>query len=188
MHKFKIIAGVVVAAVIYTHPARAKEYEYVEYRGGSSTDWAEVVRVEAIRTTVRVATPRRECWQEEVPYRYSGYGGGHSYTPVIIGGIVGGVVGNQFGKGSGNTLATVAGALLGGSVGRDHARYYGAHVRRGGYTTMETRCSVRNEYHEEERIDGYRVDYRYDERVYTTRMDHHPGDRIRVNVSVTPAY
>ena len=35
------------------------------------------------------------------------------------GGIVGGVIGNQFGKGSGKTILTVAGALLGSSIGSD---------------------------------------------------------------------
>jgi len=188
MNKFKIFAGVIVVVMIHTQPAHAKEYEYAEYSSGSYTDWAEVVHVEPIQTTVRVATPSRECWEEEVPYRYSGHGGGHSYTPMILGGIVGGVVGNQFGKGDGNTLMTVAGALLGGSVGRDHARYYGARAPHGGYTTVETRCSVRDEYHDEERIDGYRVQYSYEGQVYTTRMDHHPGERIPVNVKVTPAY
>jgi uncharacterized protein YcfJ len=188
MNKLKTISGVVTAALLISQPARAGETEYPEYHRASYTELAEVVNVEPIRTTVRVATPRRECWEEEVPYRYSGHGTGHSYTPMILGGIVGGVVGNQFGKGDGNTLMTVAGALLGGSVGRDHARYRGAGAPHGGYTTLETRCSVRDEYHDEERIDGYRVEYRYDGRVYTTRMDRHPGDRIRVNVSVTPAY
>lgn len=36
---------------------------------------------------------------------------------VIAGGVVGGILGNQFGKGSGNTIATATGALLGVAAG-----------------------------------------------------------------------
>ena len=55
-------------------------------------------------------------------YRHSRYREEyHSATPVILGGILGGVVGNHMGKGRGRDIATVAGVLLGGSIGRDLA-------------------------------------------------------------------
>ncbi len=47
-----------------------------------------------------------------------------SATPVILGGILGGVVGNRMGKGHGRDIATVAGVLLGGSIGRDLAHHH----------------------------------------------------------------
>lgn len=188
MNTVKLIGSVLMTTILGTHSVFAEGGRAEAYHQGPYTDLAKVVEVQPIRTTFRVATPRRECWEEEVQYRHSGYHQGRSYTPTILGGIIGGVVGNQFGKGDGNTLMTVAGALLGGSVGNDHGRYHRSHERYGGYSTVETRCTVRTEYHDEERIDGYRVQYLYQGRLYTTRMNHHPGDQIRVNVNVTPAY
>ena len=180
--------GLLAAALVMTPAANAEGGRYTEYDDGGYTDLADVIEVQPIVDTVSVATPRRECWDEEIQYRHGGYRGRDSYTPTILGGIIGGVAGHQFGKGDGNTLMTIAGALLGGSVGHDHARYYSGPRHHGGYSTVvETRCSVRNEYHEEQRIHGYRVTYSYDGRIYTTRMNHRPGERIRVRVNVIPA-
>lgn len=187
MNKGKLIAGVMVMALAYTQSAGAGQYGYPAHGNVSYTDLAEVMEVEPITRLVRVETPRRECWDVEVPVRrIAPYHG--SATPTIIGGIIGGVVGNQFGKGDGKTLMTVAGALLGGSVGRDHGRRHAAAHDYAGYSTTETRCTVRTEYHEEERIEAYRVKYRYNGRVYVTRMKEHPGDRIPVSVSVVPIH
>ncbi len=162
---------------------------------GPYTDWARVVRVEPLHRTVRVSTPRQECWDEPVKrYRTQGYGHGQgrhagSYTPLIIGGILGGVLGNQFGKGSGRTIMTAAGALLGGSVASDAQRHHRQHHQRAAretYTTYEQRCETTHSYHDETQPDGYLVDYEYNGRVYSTRTRRHPGDRIRVTVSVSP--
>ena len=188
MNRFMLTSGLLMTSLVLTPAANAEGGQYDQYDNGRYTDLADVIDVQPIHTTVRIATPRREGREEEVGYRQSGYYDGESYTPTILGGIIGGVAGHQFGKGDGNTLMTIAGALLGGSVGNDHARYQRAYRPQGGYSTaVETRCSVRTEYHEEERVDGYRVKYNYAGRIYTTRMNHHPGDRIRVDVNVTPA-
>ncbi len=185
MNKVKLIAGVMIMALAYTQAASADRYGYPANGNGSYTDMAEVIEVEPITRLVRVETPKRECWDEEVPVRRSApYHG--SATPTIIGGIIGGVVGNQFGKGSGKTAMTVAGALLGGSVGRDHAHRHAAAHEYSEYTTMQTRCTVRTEYHDEERVEAYRVKYSYNGRVYLTRMKEHPGDSLPVSVSVVP--
>lgn len=185
MNRVKLIAGVLIMALAYTQSASAERYRYPAYGTDSYTDMAEVIEVEPITRLVRVETPRRECWDERVPVRHSPpYHG--SATPTIIGGIIGGVVGNQFGKGDGNTLMTVAGALLGSSVGHDHARRHAAARGYTEYTATQTRCTVRTEYHEEERIEAYQVKYSYNGRVYLTRMREHPGDRVPVSVSVVP--
>ncbi len=154
------------------------------------TDYAEVLNVTPLYREVRVSVPERQCWDENVVYRqpdrpYAGY---QSYTPHILGGMAGGVIGNQFGKGTGNTLLTVAGALLGGSIGRDVSYRNRAYRELGNnsYTTTETRCATRTSYRNEEREDGYEVRYRYNERTYTTRMTSDPGDRLRVNVRIVP--
>ncbi|MBI5461795.1 MAG: glycine zipper 2TM domain-containing protein [Gammaproteobacteria bacterium] len=151
--------------------------------GGSRFDYAEVVRVEPITREVRVSTPREECWDEDVPVRESSYS---SATPMILGGIIGGVVGHTMGKGHGKDAATVAGTVLGGSIGRDIGAQ---HRTPDGYRTVqETHCRQVEDYREEQRVEGYRVFYRYQGEEYETRMPHDPGERIRVQVSVQPAW
>ncbi len=161
-----------------------------EYRDSPYMDYAKVVDVEPIVRLVRVSEPRRECWDEEVT-RYNRQTSRRpgSFTPLVIGGIVGGVVGNQFSKGKRRDALTVAGALLGASVGRDiyrrHRENGGGHIETP-YVTTEHRCRVIDEFHEEERVEGYRVTYRYKGKTFVRRMDHDPGRRIRIRVAVTP--
>ncbi len=145
-------------------------------------DYADVLRVKPLTEIVRVDNPRRECWTEQVTYSKPHR---NSVTPEIVGGILGAAVGNQFGSGSGRKVGAVAGALLGGSIAHDIKR---KHRHYHTYTRPVERCEVRHEYHEEERIVGYRVKYRYNGRIYRTRTDHHPGERIKVRVAVTPIY
>lgn len=167
------------AALLVPFMATASDYPR---EGDGYYDYAEVTRTEAIARTVRVNTPREECWEEQVPVRESGY---TSATPMILGGIIGGVAGHQVGKGRGNDVATVAGTILGGSIGRD----VGAANRSDSvHSVAETRCRQVDDYREEQRVEGYRVFYRYNGNDYETRMPHDPGERIRVQVNVQPAW
>lgn len=145
-------------------------------------DYAQVTDVEPIYSIVRVSTPQRECWDR--PRRTTSYRGNDSYTEMIAGGLIGGVVGNQFGKGNGKTAMTVAGTLLGGSIGRDLGN------RPSSTTSYDSgrECQMTERYHEEERLDGYQVTYKYKGNTYVTEMDEHPGKRIPVEVTVRPAY
>ncbi len=151
--------------------------------GGDFYDYAKVVDVAPVVRVVRVNEPRRECWDEEVPVYETGY---RSSTPMILGGIIGGAAGNTMGKGRGKDAATIAGVLLGGSIGRDigqdHQRPATVHH------VTETRCRQVNDYREEERVDGYDVSYRYQGQLYHTRMPYDPGKKVRIRVSVEPAY
>tara|TARA_R110002050_G_scaffold1244_5_gene8875 strand:+ start:189432 stop:190022 length:591 start_codon:yes stop_codon:yes gene_type:complete len=164
-----------------------KYYDDDDYRSErSQQETARVTYVEPLYTTVRVSTPQRECYER--PQHRTEYPQRESYTSTIAGGLIGGVLGNQFGKGSGNTAMTIAGTLLGGSIGRD-AGSYPSHVN-SDYDRYDRgqECHITEHVHEEQRIDGYRVTYRYQGQTYTTHMDHHPGKRIPVNVSVQPAH
>ena len=111
-----------------------------------------------------------------------------SFTPAVVGGIIGGVVGNQFGSGSGQTAMTIAGSLLGASIGRDTAYRHRRGYRHGIRTVsgVERRCETEEVVHEEERVEAYRVTYKYRGREYVTRMGSDPGSRIRVRVRVDP--
>ncbi len=150
-------------------------------------DYAPVIESEPIIRSVTVTTPVRECWQDtEYHTTYRPAPGTGART--LVGAIVGGVIGHQFGSGRGNDAATIAGTLIGAAVGSDSAR------RRNGesYETVEygrpvRRCETTIREHQEERIDGYRVVYRYNGQKYATRMPYDPGREIRVRVDVQPA-
>lgn len=147
-------------------------------------DYAKVIEAEPITQQVRVATPRQECWDEEVAhYDERGY---RSATPTLLGSVIGGAIGNELGHHKDAKRAgIVVGAILGGSIGRDIGQR--VNDRRGGtYYTTEQVCRNYQDYHDEQRIVGYHVLYRYRGEVYSTETEHHPGDRIKVRVSVTP--
>jgi len=175
---FVAVVGAMSVALVH-----AKEH-YVSEDGMFYAE-AEVTDVQPIVRIVRVTTPRRTCWDEQVRQTQYGYGRRPgSYTSTVLGGIIGGVVGNQFGSGSGNVAMTAAGSLLGASIGRDAAlRRQG---RPGHYYATEQRCEVEETVHEEERLDGYRVTYSYQGRSFVTRMAEDPGSTVRVRVQVDP--
>lgn len=151
---------------------------------GTSYDHAKVVGVDPIYETVRIAVPREECFDERVAY------GGRrhqSSTAPIFGAIIGGAIGNAVGHHKRNKqVGTVVGALLGGSIGADIA-YQNRHRHEPVRYRTEQVCQMVDEMHEEQRLAGYRVRYRYAGETYSTRMDRDPGDRLRVRVRVTPA-
>lgn len=164
------------------HPAASGDSD-VYFAEAKVTDVQPIVRI------VQVSTPREVCWDE--PVRQTNLhrsGSRQSFVPTVLGGIIGGVVGNHFGGGRGKDAMTVAGVLLGASVGRD-AGYRGQQVARRSapqYVSAR-RCEIEESVHEEERIEGYRVTYRYQGRDYVTRMHNEPGRNIRVRVRVRPA-
>lgn len=134
--------------------------------------YAKVISAEPIVRKIREVEPRRVCWDEERNVRSE-----RAYAPVVLGGIVGGVVGNQFGEGRGKDAATVAGALLGAAVVRDGQRD-------DGYRTVsERRCHTEKSYSVRHEIVGYDVTYRFRGDTYTKRMDHDPGERVKVSMS-----
>jgi len=146
-------------------------------------DYARVVSVEPITKTIRINTPRQECWQEQVS-RYE-QPKQRSATPTIVGAIVGGLIGNELGNNNdARNGGILVGSVLGGSIGRDIGRKSAGPGHQ--YYTTEQRCETYQNYHQEERITGYHVGYKYHGNIYHTRMQNHPGKRIKVRVTVTP--
>jgi uncharacterized protein YcfJ len=149
-------------------------------------DYAKVISSQPIIDYVTVKTPVRECWEEMQYYtvdRRARHGGG----ATLVGAIIGGVIGHQVGSGRGNDAATVAGSLIGAAIANDASRR-----RYDGYGEERVarpveRCETRFQAHQEERIDGYRVTYRYHGQKYSTVMPYDPGQKIRVRVDVRPA-
>lgn len=174
------ILGISAAALLGAQALPAHAGDYGD-NGPVRYGYAKVVRVEPLVRMMDVSYPRRECWNEQVT-RYDDPGPA-SATPTIVGGIVGGVLGHQVGKGNGRTVGAIAGTLLGASVARD---LYRDSRRPVAYTDTVQRCRVREAHRTEQRIDGYRVTYRYRGQTFTSRMARDPGERIRVQVAVTP--
>ena len=154
----------------------------VAVAGRTFIDTARVIDAEPLYETVEVARPVTECWTERVT-RNDGYRRG-SYLAPIAGGVVGGVIGNQFGRGRGKTALTVAGALLGTSIGHKHNR-----AQREYRPRVENvrRCETVDRNEQLEQLVGYRVKYRYEGQTYYTRTEEHPGKHIQVRVKVSPA-
>jgi uncharacterized protein YcfJ len=148
-------------------------------------DFAKVTHVQPIVVQSERRTPRRECWEEEVRYETPRQQR-KSYTGPILGGIIGGAIGNELGAGQDNKkVGAVVGAVLGASIGNDISHNRSHRDNRVQYRT-ERRCNVEHDVEYYERITGYNVTYRYNGRTYHTRMDNHPGKRIKVRVKVVP--
>jgi uncharacterized protein YcfJ len=141
---------------------------------------AKVIEAEPLYETVEVANPVTECWTERVTRNNHRRG---SYTAPLAGGIVGGVVGNQFGGGRGKTVLTVAGALLGASMGHD---YNTSHYRGRPRVENVRHCETVDRYEQEQQLVGYRVKYRYEGQTYYTQTTEYPGKFIPVRVKVSP--
>lgn len=181
------LIAVVIGGLLLSTNALAERRDRYGYSDDSYYVKAKVVHVDPIVKVVEVSTPERVCWNETV--RHYRQPAGHrtqSYGPALLGGVVGGVLGNQFGDGRERRIMTVAGALLGASVGHGVSKRH--HQPSGRtYSTTERYCDIQNTVHEEERIDGYRVTYRYRGREFVTRTVDHPGRTLRVKVQVEPA-
>ena len=207
--KSLVVAGVV---ALVSAPVTAKRYNDYRGHGNSAFDRAKVVQVVPVVETIKVNRPVEHCWDERVRrtshyddrrysddrYAHRGHKRSKSKTGEILGGIIGAAIGNQFGSGNGKKVATVAGAVLGASVAKDvkrqnHKRYH--RDRRNdrysndgydrGYETVQ-RCELRDSFVTEEQVVAYDVAYKYRGNVFHTQMDQHPGDKIKVKVTVNP--
>jgi uncharacterized protein YcfJ len=148
----------------------------------ASYEYARVLDVQPVVEVVQVPRDQQICQQEMVRRRVPEY---RSPAPAIFGSILGGVIGSQFGGGSGRTVATIAGASIGGAVAThaQHRRYPPRY-----YNTTEQRCHTETSWSSEERVVAWDVSWKYRGTVYHSRMDEPPGDRIPVRVSVEPVY
>ncbi len=162
----------------------------------SYIDTARVLDVEPIYETVSISIPEERCWSR--PYRRNHHQSSNqqsSYTGTIAGGIIGGVMGNQFGHGSGKKVMTVAGTLLGLSIGHDLSRDAGYPSSDDNFSYQSDNHRDRKEhsettthYESRQEIVGYRVKYRYKGNRFWTRTRNHPGKRIKVRVQVRPLH
>lgn len=187
--KPKLAALASAAMLLGTSAAALADHENRSYSRNDRAmyDYAQVISAQPIIDYVTVKTPVRECWEETRYYtvdsHYRHNGGG-----TLLGAIIGGVIGHQIGSGRGNDAATVAGVLIGAGIGSHASRQrVGNQYGSERHARQVERCATRYREHREERIDGYRVTYRYHGQKYVTEMPYDPGKQIRVRVDVRPA-
>jgi uncharacterized protein YcfJ len=195
-----LIAAVVIGAI--SLPVAAGKNRSNSNYDNATFDYARVVSVDPVVESYQVNQPIEQCWDEKIPtrqrYSQNQRSRSKSRTPEVLGAIIGGVIGNQVGKrggGKARDVATIAGAVLGGSIGRDtknnnyrngnsnYDRYDDRHQT--SYQTVQ-RCEVKDSYITKEQIVGYDVSYKYRGNVFYTQMSEHPGDKIKVKVTVNP--
>ena len=104
-----MLVGAVLGAVGVTAGGAVATYNIV-----SAPEYAEVLAVKPINETIK--TPREVCKDVAVT-RQAPVKDQHQIAGTAIGAVVGGLLGNQVGGGNGKKLATVAGAVGGGSMG-----------------------------------------------------------------------
>lgn len=130
-------------------------------------------------------------------YRDDGYddrsrGSGTGRTvATVLGGIVGAAIGSQIGGGSARYATAAVGSMVGGIAGQ---KVYESSVRSrapgGGTVTVCDPVPNDRDYDGYgtggQGVNAYDVTYEYAGREYTARTNYHPGDRIRVRVDVRP--
>lgn len=177
-------AAVATLAMLFGAPASALA-DHGDSR--AQYDYATVISSRPIIRYVTVTTPERECW-EEMRYYTVDRRAHHTGGAALIGALIGGVVGHQIGSGHGRDAATVAGTLIGAAIGTSSAyKRYGDDYAVERHARPVRRCKTHYREHREERIDGYKVTYRYNGQKYVTNMPYDPGRRIRVRIDVRPA-
>ncbi len=106
---------------------------------------------------------------------------------TVVGGVVGAVLGSQIGGGTGRYATSAIGTMVGGIAGREI--YEASQRNRSPQQGIVTVCdplpsSAGGRY--ASGVNAYDVTYEYAGRRYTTRTAYHPGDTIRVRVDVRP--
>lgn len=196
----KRIIGMLAASIVVATPALAHPSD--DYDSGelsnSEYDYAQVITVEPLVHQVRVAVPQRECYSEThyLPVNDDGNGnsdyrrGTPAAGPMILGGLLGAVIGHQMDSRGSHRTGAIAGAVIGTAIAHDVAGRRASSALDDDQRELRAvdaeHCEVRAEEHFEQRVDGYRVTYRYHDRTYITQMPRDPGQRIRVRVSVDP--
>ena len=146
--------------------------------------YADVVDVEPIVRHSTVERPHQVC--EEYAGRYGRSFDYPEYEPGpaagILGGIVGGLIGNQFGGGRGKKILTITGALAGASIADKAARNRYRHRQ----PRRARECWTVNDIETVNRLESYRVTYQYQGHEFVKHMDEHPGNQVRIRVSVAP--
>ena len=138
----------------------------------SGPKFAEVVSVKEAKETIR--TPREVC-EDVVVQKQAPVQDKNRIAGKVIGGVAGGVLGHQIGGGTGQTVATIAGAAGGAYVGNKVQKNM---QEKDVVTTTEKRCKTVEDV--SEKLLGYDVAYKLDGKDGTVRLAFDPGRQIPV--------
>ncbi len=141
--------------------------------------YGRVVHVEPVYRSYTRTVPGASCLSRE-PERVHYV----SYTGTVLGAVIGGALGHRIGDAHGDPgVAAIAGGLLGASIGRgiDRTVSYNQGLRVAGP------CRVNQRRETVRKLVEYKVTYRYNGRVHHARMDHDPGEWVKLDVDVSPA-
>ncbi len=146
---------------------------------------AQVISTTPIYHTVEIATPTQQCHEEEVTRHERTRDRNDSATPEILGAVIGGALGNAVGNHTVNSkVGTVVGAVLGGTIAHDIDN---ANHEHDTVTTQTVeKCRTVSSVHQEDKLVGYDVRYRYNGSEQTVRMDRDPGPTLRIQVNAVP--
>ena len=152
------VIGPQYAQVVRSSPVSVKEPIYADV-------------VDSVPITQATSSPQRVCGTRTVqvrqPERFGNRDG------ALLGAVVGGLLGHQVGGGNGRTLATVAGAVGGGYVGRDIDR---RHV--GGRVSYQNQSECHTETRSTDKVIGYEVRYQQAGQLKTMRVSKKPSDQV----------
>jgi uncharacterized protein YcfJ len=160
------------------HIRLARKNERQSLRAAThAAHWGRVVSVQPVYRDCRKHRSGHSCvrWVEERDYRND------NWMPTIAGGVLGGALGYSIGEING---APVVGTVAGGMLGAVAGHSIGAHV----YNNQSTRVVRYSRHHSHHGYDAtpvkYLVSYRYRGQVFSEYMDHHPGDKVRLELGV----
>jgi uncharacterized protein YcfJ len=128
--------------------------------------------------------PTETCNTVRIPITGGSYSSGSSAgADALAGMIIGGILGKGL---SGNDKGAAAGAVIGGVIGADKSQ--GRVQHSGPSYREEYRCHTTYEYTRESVQAGYIVDYMFEGYLYqfTTFKRYKAGDKIRLNIRVSP--
>lgn len=145
--------------------------------------WAKVTHVQPITQMIEQYIPQKHCWNEPIRYKQP-KAHRQNNSGAIIGTIVGGAIGNNISRHG--RSGTIIGAVIGASVGHNLTKQNNPRPRPNSFHRNQRRCQMTERVSYQEKVIGYDVSYRYQGNEYQTQMDHHPGRKIRVKMSVQP--
>jgi uncharacterized protein YcfJ len=137
------------------------------------TDTARVIDVQDLITQI----PQQQCSQNApINNNQSGRSSGGS----IIGGIAGALLGSQVGQGNGKVAAAAVGGIVGALSG-DRLDNQNNGYNQSSYGSSNS-CVTRYV----TQVTGYLVTFDYNGRQGQKRMSYHPGQTVRVTITVEP--
>jgi len=188
------ITGVLIAFMLLTGMAHSQDGRNAPTQLSAESmhfGWADVLRVDPVYAEVATTVPQQECYEEQVeppPPPAADVDSAKRTGATLLGAIIGGIVGNRFGKGDGRKATTAAGVIAGGVVGNNLAATDDDdRANADGRYPTRRRCRAIDNNVTQRQIVAYDVEYRYRGEIYSSRLNHDPGDRMRVRVSVIPA-